>query len=426
MSSSVGSGSVDSISGLVEPGFEGVRDAFAQNFDQGRELGAAFCVHVGGHKVVDLYGGWFDVDRRVRYGPDALQLVFSSTKGATAVCANLLAQRGLLDMDAPVVRYWPEYGQAGKEATLVRHLLCHQAGVPAIDRRLSPEEFWSWTPIIEALEAQTPFWEPGSAHGYHALSYGNLVGEVVRRITGRSLGTFFAEEVAGPLGLEFFIGLPDSYEGRVSPIVGANFGAPAGAEGAGDEGGGGGGGGDDAGGGGGTGGGQGYASTLVARALNLGGAIRDTEWMNQPAWRAAELPGGNGITNAASLSRLYASLVGSVEGGPPGPLLTREQVETARTPLTSGADQVFASVGFTLKQKIGLGFWRSSPVTPFGGKGSFGHGGAGGSYGFADPENELAVGYVMNKMSMEMLGDSRAHGLLKAVYEAVGADAEHI
>jgi CubicO group peptidase (beta-lactamase class C family) len=419
MSSSVESGSVDSISGLVEPGFEGVRDAFAQNFDQGRELGSAFCVHVGGRKVVDLYGGWFDADRRVLYGPDALQLVFSSTKGATAVCANLLAQRGLLDMDAPVVRYWPEYGQAGKEATLVRHLLCHQAGVPAIDRRLSPEEFWSWAPIIEALEAQTPFWEPGSAHGYHALSYGNLVGEVVRRITGRSLGTFFADEVAGPLGLEFFIGLPNSYQTRVSPIVGANFGAPAGADNRGENAGGG-----EGGGGASTGGG--YASTLVARALNLGGAIRDTDWMNQPAWRAAELPGGNGITNASSLSRLYASLIGTVEGGPAQPLLTRDQVEMARTPLTSGADQVFASVGFTLKQKIGLGFWRSSPVTPFGGEGSFGHGGAGGSYGFADPENDLAVGYVMNKMSMEMLGDPRAHGLLKAVYDAVGADAEHI
>jgi CubicO group peptidase (beta-lactamase class C family) len=160
--------------------------------------------------------------------------------------------------------------------------------------------------------------------------------------------------------------------------------------------------------------------------LNLGGAIRDANWMNQPAWRAAELPGGNGITNATSLSRLYAGLIGTVEGGPPEPLLSRDQVERARTPLTSGADQVFASVGFRLEQKIGLGFWRSSTVTPFGGEGSFGHGGAGGSYGFADPENELAVGYAMNKMSMDMLGDSRAHGLLKAVYEAVGAEAEHI
>ncbi len=406
------------ITGLVEPGFEDVRDAFVRNFVEGRELGAAFCVHLHGRKVVDLCGGWFDAGGAVPYGPDALQLVFSTTKGATAVCANLLAQRGLLDMDAPVTEYWPEYGQAGKEATLVRHLLCHQAGVPAIDRRLTPEELQGWTAVADALAEQTPFWEPGSAHGYHALSYGYLVGEVVRRITGRSLGTFFAEAVAGPLGIEFFIGLPALYEERVSPIVGADFGAAAGGGGARGAGGGGGAGDGGA--------GSGFASTLLARALNLGGAIRDPDWMNQPAWQRAEMPGGNGITNATSLSRLYAGLIGTVEGGPSEPILTGAQVEKARTVLTSGADQVFASVGMTLQQKIGLGFWRSSPETLFGGEGSFGHGGAGGSYGFADPENGLAVGYVMNKMTMEMLGDSRAHGLLKAVYEAAGAPGKYI
>jgi CubicO group peptidase (beta-lactamase class C family) len=397
----------DTITGHVEPGFEVVRDAFASNFAQGHELGAAFCAHVEGRKVVDLYGGSFDSAGTRPYGPDALQLVFSSTKGATAVCANLLAQRGLLDMDAPVSTYWPEFAQADKGSMPVRFLLCHQAGVPAIDRRLTPEELQAWTPVAEALAEQTPFWEPGTAHGYHALSYGYLVGEVVRRITGLSLGTFFAEEVADPLGLEFFIGLPEQYEDRVSPIVGANF-----------EGG-------IAGDGNGAGGAPaGFASTLVARSLNLGGAIRDRDWMNQRAWHAAEMPGGNGITNAASLSRMYAALVGSVDGGPPGPLLTPTQVEEARTPLTSGADQVFASVGFTLEQKIGLGFWRSSPVTLFGGEGSFGHGGAGGSYGFADPEHGLGVGYVMNKMAMEF-SDSRSHGLIGALYEAIGATPKY-
>jgi CubicO group peptidase (beta-lactamase class C family) len=399
------------ITGLVEPGFEAVRDAFARNFQQGQELGAAFCLHVEGRKVVDLCGGSFDADGTRPYGPDALQLVFSTTKGATAVCANLLAQRGLLDLDAPVATYWPEFAQEGKESMPVRYLLCHQAGVPAIDRRLTPEELHSWTPVIEALAEQTPFWTPGTAHGYHAVSYGYLVGEVVRRITGRSLGTFFADEVAGPLGLEFFIGLPEEYEPRVSPLVGANFGGVAGGNG----GGGGGGGGVP----------SGFATTLVARALNLGGAIRDPDWMNLRAWHAAEMPAANGITNATSLSRMYAGLIGTVEGGPAQPLLTSAQVEQARTPLTSGADQVFASVGFMLEQKIGLGFWRSSPVTLFGGEGSFGHGGAGGSYGFADPEHHLAVGYVMNKMTMEFTGDSRSHGLIGAVYESIGAPAKY-
>ena len=402
----------NTVNGLVEPGFEGVRDAFASNFEQGREVGAAFCLHVEGRKVVDLFGGSFDGAGTRPYGPDALQLVFSTTKGATAICANLLAQRGLLDMDEPVSTYWPEFAQAGKESMPVRYLLCHQAGVPAIDRRLTPEELQAWTPVAEALAEQTPFWAPGTAHGYHALSYGYLVGEVVRRITGRSLGTFFAEEVAVPLGLEFFIGLPEQYEDRVSPLVGANFAAGPMAGDGGD---------------GSTGGGapSGFASTLVARSLNLGGAIRDQEWMNQRAWHAAEMPAGNGITNATSLSRLYAAVIGPVDGGPPGPLLTPAQMEQARTPLTSGPDQVFASVGFKLEQKIGLGFWRSSPVTLFGGDGSFGHGGAGGSYGFADPEHRLAVGYVMNKMDMEFTGDSRSHGLIGAVYEAIGATPEH-
>ena len=399
--------SQESVTGLVEPGFEAIRDAFAHNFEKGRETGSALCVHVEGRKVVDLCGGTFDVAGTRPYGPDALQLVFSTTKGATAVCANLLAQRGLLDLDAPVADYWPEFAAAGKETLPVRYLLSHQAGLPATDRRVTPEEMQAWDPVAEALAEQTPFWEPGTAHGYHALSYGYLVGEVVRRITGCSLGTFFSEEVAGPLGLEFFIGLPPDLEDRVSPIIGANFGPPVG------EGGVGGGAPED------------FAKTLLARALNLGGAFRDRDWMNQPKWHAAEVPGGNAITNATSLSRMYAALIGTVEGGPTEPLLTPAQVEKARTVLTFGPDQVFNSVGFALEQKIGLGFWRAGPVTPFGGPGSFGHGGAGGSYGFADPERGLAVGYVMNQMSMGMLGDPRSRRIVQAVYESVGAEAEH-
>ena len=389
------------VTGLVEPGFEGVRTAFAANFAAGHEVGAALCVHVGGRKVVDLCGGSFDAAGTRAYGPDALQLVFSSTKGATAACANLLAQRGQLDLDAPVAHYWPEFAQVGKEALPVRLLLSHQAGLPAIDRALTPEEVQAWDPVIEALAAQAPFWEPGTAHGYHALTYGYLVGEVVRRISGRSLGTFFAEEVAGPLGLEFYIGLPGALEDRVSPVVAAPIGGAAQ-------------------------GGEGYASTLLARALNMGGAFRDRVWMNRPAWHAAEVPGGNGITNATSLSRLYAGLVGTVDGGPRQPLLTPEQVEEARTVLTFGEDRVFGSVGFALKQKIGLGFWRASPAATWGGPGSFGHGGAGGSYGFADPENQLAVGYVMNKMAEGVVVDPRSSGIIEATYAAVGAQAKYV
>ncbi len=389
------------VTGLVEPGFERVRDAFSANFEAGHEVGAAVCVHHDGRKVVDIVGGSFDRDGTKPYGTDTLQLVFSSTKGATAVCANLLAQRGLLDLDEPVATYWPEFAQAGKQRLPVRYLLSHQAGLPAIDRTLSPEEVWAWDPVVEALAEQAPFWEPGTAHGYHALTYGYLVGEVVRRISGRTLGAFFADEVAGPLGLEFFIGLPEDLESRVSPIVAAPIAGAA----------------------------QGlpeYSSTLLARALNMGGAFRDRVWMNRPAWHAAEVPGGNGITDATSLSRMYAGLIGTVEGGPSAPLLTSDQVEQARTPLTFGPDQVFASVGLPLEQRIGLGFWRASPAATWGARGSFGHGGAGGSYGFADPEHGLAVGYVMNKMAEAVLIDPRSAGIITAVYAAIGAEAKYI
>jgi CubicO group peptidase (beta-lactamase class C family) len=389
------------VTGNVEAGFEGVRDAFEANFERGLEVGAGLCVHVDGRKVVDVYGGSFDEAGTAAYGPDALQFVFSSTKGATAACAHLLAQRGLLDFDEPVATYWPEFAAAGKGDMPVRYLLSHQAGLPAVDRTLTTEEFLSWDPIVAALAEQVPMWEPGTAHGYHAVSYGYLVGEVVRRISGRSLGTFFADEIARPLGLDFFIGLPGELEARVSPIVaGSIFGAASG------------------------GGGGGYSKTLLARALNLSGAIRDPNWMNLPEWHAAEMPAANGITNAASLSRMYAGLTGTVEGGPEEPPLTSEEVEKARTVLTFGEDKVFGSVGMPMSQKIGLGYWVASPEALFGGERAFGHSGAGGSYGFADPERKLAVGYVMNKMSVELL-DPRPHGIVSSIYRAIGAEPKY-
>jgi CubicO group peptidase (beta-lactamase class C family) len=396
-----------SIGGEVAPGFESVRDAFAHNFEVGRETGAAFCLHVGGRKVVDLYGGQFDRAGERPYGPDALQLVFSSTKGATAACANLLAQRGQLDLHAPVSTYWPEFAQSAKQDMPVLFLLTHQAGLPAIDATLTASEIQAWDPIVAALAAQAPLWEPGTAHGYHALTYGWLVGEVVRRVTGRSLGTYFAEEIAGPLGLEFWIGLPEAQEHRVSPVIGSVL------PGGGSEG-------EPA-----PGMPADFSSTLLARTLNVGGAFSDPGWANRREWHAAEVPAANGITNARSLSRLYAGLIGAVEGGPAEPILTPAQVDEARTVRTFGPDQVFLSLGFAMEQHIGQGFWVSSPFALFGGEGSFGHTGAGGSYGFADPENNLAVGYFMNQMETGMLGDPRARGLIEACYASVGATPKY-
>jgi CubicO group peptidase (beta-lactamase class C family) len=393
-----------SVLGDCAPGYRNVLDALIANFRERGELGASVCVYRDGRKVVDLWGGWSDRDHTRPYGPDTLQLVFSTTKGATAMCANLLAQRGELDLDAPVTRYWPEFGQAGKEDVPVRWLLTHQVGLPALDRTLTPEEVQAWDPVIEALAAQSPFWEPGTAHGYHALTYGWLVGEVIRRVTGTSVGSFFAHEFAAPLGLEFWIGLPSEQEHRVSPVFGAASALPteSGASSPSD-----------------------YASTLLARTLNAAGAFSEPGWMNQPDWHAAEVPAANGITNATSLSRLYAGLIGPVEGGPDRPILTRDQLDEARIVRTFGADQVFASAGFPMEQQIGQGFWLSSPYAPFGGEGSFGHTGAGGSFGYADPENGLAVGYVMNKMSAGVQGDPRARRLTRACYASIGVEPKY-
>ena len=387
------------VDGLVEPGFEAVRDAFVRNFDEHGEVGAGFSLHVEGRKVVDIWGGVADQDSGRAYDEDTLQLVFSTTKGATAHCLNLLVQRGLVDVDQPVATYWPEFAQAGKESVPVRWLMCHKAGLPTVDKRLSQEEVLAWDPIIEALEVQEPFWEPGTQHGYHAVTFGHLLGEVIRRVDGRSLGQFFAEEIAAPLGLEFWIGLPESEEPRVSPMIGnltpsadeipsemrALFEQFMGPE------------------------------SLLGRALSLNGAFETGSFNTRPV-HAAELGAANGITNARSLSRMYAGMIGPLEGADAAPLFTPERLDAVREKQTSGNDACL-----TVETVFGLGYMLSSPFSPYGGPGSFGHAGAGGSVGFGDPENGIAVGYVMNKMMMNLSGDPRTRGLIKAAYDAIGA-----
>lgn len=388
------------VEGQVDRGFEKVADAFSSNFETHGEVGAAYSLYVEGRMVVDIRGGTFDSTSGRPYEEDTLQLVFSTTKGATAACAHLLAQRGALDIDAPVSRYWPEFAKNGKDDVLISWLLCHKAGLPTVDAKLSFEEGCAWDPVIRALEDQAPYWEPGTRHGYHALTYGWLVGEVVRRIDGRSLGRFFQEEIAEPLGLEFWIGLPEGQEHRVAPILGAITMAFDLAP-------------------------EGYAESLMARALSLNGAF-EGDWYNRRQAHAAEIPGGGGITNAPSLARFYAGLIGTIPDGPPEPLLTRAQVDRARTVQTSGRDEVLSFPGLDVDTTIGLGFMVSSPFSPFGATGSFGHPGAGGSVGFADPENHLAAGYVMNNTLLALNNDPRSQALIKATYEAVGADAPYV
>ena len=410
------------IGGSVEPGFEGVRAAFEQNFAEHGDVGAATALYVGGRKVVDLWGGWVDTDATTPYGEDTLQLVFSSTKGPTALLAHLLAERGELDIDAPVAEYWPEFAAAGKADVPVRWLLCHKAGLPYVTRPMSVVDALGWEAPVAALATQEPEWEPGTAHGYHAVTYGWLVGEVIRRVTGRSVGQLLADEVSGPLGLEFWIGLPDEQQSRVAPLTNRGLRRRGAAEAAAPA----------------TSMEAEEPPTLVATIEQflgpdsllikaLGGFIEAGTGaygfsgegvFNRDDVRAAELPAANGVGNARSLARLYAAVVGTVEGSDRGPLLSAEQVERAREVQTQGPDRVLI-----LPTTFGLGFMTSSAMFPYGGATSFGHTGAGGSVSFADPTNGIGFSYVMNRMYAGLAGDPRSISLIRAVYEAIGAEA---
>lgn len=387
------------INGEVAPGYEPVRDAFRANFDRHGDVGAAFSLYVRGEQVVDLWGGVADEDSGRPWQEETLQLVFSTTKGAAAICAHLLAQRGELDLDAPVVEYWPEFGAEGKDRVPVRWLLSHRSGLPTVEAHLTPSEVCAWQPIVEALAAQKPYWEPGTAHGYHALTYGWLVGEVVKRIDGRSIGRFFADEVAAPLGLDFFIGLPEEEEWRVSKLVTARIGGiPPELD----------------------------VESLPEQIRDLILAASDPEGMLQRALtvtrptaldfnsrevHAAEIPAANGITTARSLARMYAATVGEVDGVR---ILDQGTITDATAEQSNGPDKVLM-----IPTRFGSGFFIPSAFSPLLGAGSFGHPGAGGSLGMADADREIGFGYVMNKMQQNLSGDPRTLSLVAAVNACV-------
>lgn len=389
-------GEAGMVRGRVAEGYEAVLDAFVANFAARGESGAALCVYRQGRAVVDVHGGWARPRQRVPYDARTLQLVFSTTKGATALCAHLAAQRGLLDLDAPVSALWPEL-VAGARGAPVRWLLTHQIGLPTIDATLTLEQALAWQPVVDALERQAPYWEPGTAHGYHALTFGWLVGELVRRATGQSIGEFFAEAVAAPLGLDFWIGLPPEAQHRVAPLRLARL--PSGQRLTTDP-----------------------ASlhvlaemlrpgALGVRALSLNGtfgAFGRAGPFNTPELWAAQVPAANGITNAHSLARLYAAMIGPVDGVQ---LLDPAQRRLASTPQVWGPDRVLVS-----DTCFGLGFQCQHPgFAPLLGPGSFGHSGAGGSLGFAHPESETAFGYVMNQLRFGLQGDDRTARLITAL-----------
>ncbi|MCE7010178.1 beta-lactamase family protein [Kibdelosporangium philippinense] len=400
----------------VERGWGKVADVFRANFKDSGEVGAAVSVYAGGRQVVNLWDGLADREANQPWRKSTIAQVASTTKGATAICAHMLVQRGLLDLDAPVTRYWPEFGANGKQNIKVRWLLSHQAGLPIVDGPLTFEQVCAWDPVIRALEAQKPLWTPGTEHVYHSVTYGFLVGEFVRRITGKSLGTFFADEVARPLRLSAWIGLPEQHEHRVSKI---HYAAPfsldeliagmiklTGLD----------------------------ADTVTkwvtalwepgsvqARAGELGGALDPaTPYFTTRAWRAAEFPAANMVADAQSIAKMYAATVSTVDGVRllnPATVRRATAVQTDKTPmhglppgLNVPADRSFY---------MSLGFWRSCPPAPLLGPGSFGHPGSGGSVGFADPEARVGFGYVTNLWNFRP-DDPRAANLAKAVRECLG------
>ncbi|MGV9251794.1 serine hydrolase domain-containing protein [Streptomyces sp. NPDC003697] len=398
-----GSGGV-SVHGTVAGGFEPVREAFARNFAVLGERGAAVAVYRDGHRVVDLWGGARDMDGTAAGGTSTpapwergtAQIVRSATKGVAAAVVLLLHQRGELDLDAPVGAYWPEYKTAGKEQTLVRDLLAHRAGVPVLDRPLTPEQ--ALDPVLgaEAVAAQAPAWEPGTDHGYHAQTFSWLTDGLVRRVTGRTIGEWIEREIAGPLGADLWVGLPEG-EARRAGRVGRLEAAPTAPGGlrtrpkrsvA-----------------------QAYADpeSLTRRAF---GAISPLPDENDPAYRAAALPASNGIATADGLARFYASLIGDVDGG--RRLFTPRTMELARAEQAAGPDRVLV-----VHTRFGLGSMLHGSASPFLGDGSFGHPGRGGALGFADPESGIAFGYVTNGFRAGVTADPRAQALVRAVRTAL-------
>lgn len=386
------------IHGEVAVGFEGVREAFAANFEQRGDVGAALCVYRDGRPVVDLWGGIADPDTGRPWERDTLQLVYSATKGATATAAHLLAQRGKLDLDAPVAAYWPEFAANGKSGVPVRWLLSHRAGLVALDRPVPLADALGWDAMVAALAAQRPQWEPGTAHGYHGRTYGWLVGEVIRRVSGRTPGRFFAEEVAGPLGLDFFVGLPAAERARVSRMVYPKpefdlstvplDAVPAEA--------------------------REYVAALQdpGSLSNRAFALTDPAEIdfNSAEVQAAEIPASNGIGTARGLARMYAALIGEVDGVR---LFSPETLAAATAEQAAGVDKVIM-----FPVRFASGYMLPVETNPLTGPRAFGHPGRGGSLGFADPEYGVAFGYVMNSI-VEGGEDTRAASLVEAVRAAL-------
>lgn len=393
------------IHGEVAPGFEKVRDVFASNWE-GIEVGASVSAYHRGEKVVDLWGGYRDRERTEAWEEDTLVNVYSTTKGMGTLAVALAVEAGRLRYEAPVVEYWPEFGAEGKERVTVAQLLSHQAGVCGVDEKLEVEDLYDWDKMVRLLAAQKPHWEPGTAAGYHAVTWGFLAGELVRRATGRTLGQYFSDRVAKPLGADFFIGLPDSEMDRVADMIGPNRAAsqrpsdaprpPAG--------------GLDA-------SGRprpGVQMPPLYRIALENPQIKPYEHASSYAWRRAEIAAANGQANARGIARIYAALAvgGELDGVR---VIGKGAIDAAC--IEEVGNQRDLVIGMPMRRSRGyilnsLGMWGP-------GVRAFGHSGAGGSTGFADPDNGVGFGYAMNQMEAGLDRLPRSKKLVDAVYDCL-------
>jgi len=377
------------IHGTCAAGYEPVREAFAENFAERDEIGASVAVAVGGDTVVNLWAGWADIGRTREWREDTLTNVWSTTKAMTSLCAHLLIERGELDQDAPVARYWPEFAAGGKAEIPVRWIMGHKSGLTGLSVPVSLQDYYDWEKITDLLARQEPLFPPGSTTGYQAITFGYLVGEVIRRITGQSCGTVFGSEISGPLGADFYIGLPGTELDRCSGLLGVRPSADEQAALA-----------------------QAYANASpAAQAALLNPALTGDE-ANADDWRMAEIPAANGHGTALGLVTVYGTLTDGSER-----LISAKTLQAARAGQGRFTDVV---LGFPLE--FGLGVALSGPEGHFGpNPAAFGHDGFGGSTVCADPEGGVAVAYVMNRMGMNLADDPRKMALIDAVYRSLAA-----
>jgi len=380
------------VNGYCEPRFAKVKDVFLKNLESGADVGASFAVTMDGKFVIDIWGGFADAEKTQPWVKDTIVTTYSTTKTMTTMCALMLVDRGLLDLDLPVAKYWPEFAQAGKETLPVRYLFSHQSGLAGWEEPISVETFYDWEKTTSLLAKQQPWWEPGTRSGYHAVSFGFLLGEVVRRISGKSLGTFFREEIAKPLGADFHIGLPEEFDSRVGflippPPPPKPVNPPA-------------------------------NRTFTGRASIpykvFSNPVVTAHYLHERAWRAAEIPASNGHGNARSVARVNSVLAcwGELAGKR---FLSRPTIEKMIEEQCYGPDLVLF-----MPIRWGLGFALTSKEIPMGpNPNSFWWGGYGGSRVMVDLDARICCAYVMNVIHEGLVGDVRSTGLIKAVYDSL-------